>query len=348
MRYEELEYPGAVNVDFLYVEDDPASRRRLVSLGWDLIRLSSSPEEMSTHFASIICAFEPQFRGSFVKALEQHDCNIEGILFPDSTETNVYDLEPTIDYSYIETVILMGISFLLLFKQVTPQNFAGYTTARMKALCGRLSVTEEIRNRRLKYPLTLQQVQNIRSVFGGSKEIKREIIQWMMWASNRGGVLEEMARYMLSILAFSELNVVVLIHEVFVHSGSPVLQYPALQGEVYNFARALHHVCRYKWPQFFKYYCQPDEEVYVLRNQFPILGAAAQKVMSDYTGSESIKNFVVTTNSSNSLVEKCVQMHKRYCESQRVEIETPTLRFMRDEGNYGELLDEEEGISSAF
>ncbi|KAI3683475.1 hypothetical protein L1987_83979 [Smallanthus sonchifolius] len=120
-------------------------------------------------------------------------------------------------------------------------------------------------------------IEMVKGMFGGNKELKQEILRYLMWASEQTGCLGGMGRYVSGILAWNEMNMIVS-NRLLVSSKSPVLDHVSVQDEVANFTKAWSHIEKSPCPMYFRYFCTEAEEKLIQRRNFPTLCAELVKM----------------------------------------------------------------------
>ncbi|KAI3815794.1 hypothetical protein L1987_15476 [Smallanthus sonchifolius] len=183
-------------------------------------------------------------------------------------------------------------------------------------------------------------------LFSGIRELKQDILSYIMRVGDKEGSLGVMARYVKSKLAWNGMNLIVFLINMFVCSRSPVQQ-PVVQYEVRNLARVLACVLKSDCPQYFRYFCTAEEEELLARKIFQLLGAVAQDLMNRKFRNKSISNFAGTSEKGGEETQMLIKKHLDFCKRKMVSSKKGKIKFIFDDYTYEELLDGEEDEAEA-
>ncbi|KAI3826530.1 hypothetical protein L1987_00578 [Smallanthus sonchifolius] len=324
--------PKRVPVYLLIADDHKDATSMVYGICWTLIPHAKTSQEAGALFASIIAAYAPDLLNAMIVPLQEAGCEINELRVPTESTDYGYHFDLENSYSHAEIVIFIGVSLMLPFKNLSEKNYASFVKARVKALGGSLSPRDE-RLSKMKYPLDLTRAEMVKRMFAGNKELKQEILRYLMWASEQKGLLGGMGRYASMILAWNEMNMIVSINSLLVNSKSPVLDHVSIQDEVANFSKAWYHIEKSPCPRYFRYFCTEAEEKLIQRRNLPTLCAVAQEILNMKSKNRSIVNFAGTSE-RGALVQELVEMNLN-----RVVTESAAIKFLFDEGDYDELSD---------
>ncbi|CAI9273228.1 unnamed protein product [Lactuca saligna] len=130
-----------------------------------------------------------------------------------------------------------------------------------------------------------------------------------MSACKEKGNLSIVASYMCEILAWSEMTVFFTIKEMLHATKSPVLQDMFIQHEVRAIKKKIDNS---EYPQFFRYFCRGLDDMYLERENFPVLALVAETVRSDELRASSSEQVVAQPMVSSGNVQRLVRRHRSY------------------------------------
>ncbi|KAI3721697.1 hypothetical protein L2E82_32715 [Cichorium intybus] len=310
-----------VDADY-FVPDGLASDKDIVFyLGWKYASNLDKREEIATMYASAMSAIAPELEDAFFSSMEGRYIHPQRIFIP-STQAHARRilLNEHDKYGPDETLVLFGtglqILYVSLIQQVDIQmmqevNYNKFVTNSINALGRKLDMSDGVLSR-LKFPLALEKAQAVKRVFGVYNDLKARIIRYLMSACDQKGNLSIVGSYMCEILAWSEMSVFVSIKEMLYASNSPVLQDISIKHEVKAFYYIMKKIDKSVHPQFFRYFCNGLDDMYVEKNNFPILAQVAQTLKSDEVRGSSSEQFVAKPKVSSPMVGQLVSLHQSY------------------------------------
>lgn len=317
----------------------------VAGMSWTIAMNSDDKYQVTAAFASALGAYSPAVMRAIIPCLTDKQVDITTYEVPDEASAAGYNTEGYSDmFSNEELLVTIGISLILPFKHIHERNFENFMNARKKALGSLVGLSDD-EIPRYRYPLDIRRCRMIQTVLAGNMEVKQTILKYVMWASEATGTLKAMARYVGSMLAWNEMNLIVFINNVFVNSKSPVLNHPNIQDELDSFRKIMVHILRSPCPSYFRHFCTAEEEQMLQRNNFQVLGAVAQDLLKLKSKNKSIENFAGTSESGGHLASILTQQHIDFANKTAISSKSQNLSFIFNEGDYEELLglDEAEG-----
>ncbi|KAK1379407.1 hypothetical protein POM88_026151 [Heracleum sosnowskyi] len=266
--------------------------------------------------------------------------NIETIRVPSQAEEfgiNLDEIETLDTSSYFA---LFGFTILLLFKTPTTANFQHFLVARQNALNAAAGVQPD---KEVPNPYSLEKAQAVRSILGSSIYVKRRVIRMLLDMQNGDKNLNNVCRYVASVLEYNEMSAIMFSYETLVQTNSPVLTDPRLYHEVLNLDEALQLMFQSKHPQYFRYLEDQEKVSMIERKRFPILAAVGEKLKADLKGYKSSKNVVGANSNKDNMVAELVATHKRaMARNKSVKIDASAQSLCQPAGPRVTEIDDEE------
>ncbi|KAI3520310.1 hypothetical protein L1887_09652 [Cichorium endivia] len=263
-------------------------------------------------YASAMSAVAPELEDAFFSSMEDRNIHPQRIFIPSQAHARQILLNEHDKYGPDETLVLFGTGLQILYKDIHVMQDVTYNrfvTNSINALGGKIDMSDGVLSR-LKFPLALVKAQAVKRVFGVYHDLKAKIIRYLMSACDQKGNLSIVASYMCEILAWSEMSVFASVKEMLYASNSPVLQDIFIKHEVKAFYYIMKKIDKSEHPQFFCYFCNGLDDMYLEKNNFPILAQVAQTLKSDEVRGSSSKQFVAKPKVSSPLVGRLVSLHQ--------------------------------------
>ncbi|KAL6516151.1 hypothetical protein OROGR_019456 [Orobanche gracilis] len=330
-----------IHVDMFVPRDPKLHSGIVISLCWEMLKIVDNKYQAAAYLASALSQFSPDLEKILVPQMESRGVIITTISIPDEALDAGYDYRALGHLYPIEvTYIFCAVALIIFFKHVRPVSYDGFIKARLRALGGIMFLMSD-EQANLEFPLDMERARMIQSVFSNIS-VKRGILRWVMWASETESDITSIARYVGSILAWSELNLLVFINNTFVKSQSPVMRDPRIQDEVHNYTLAMAAINSSSSPKYFWYFCTRDQEQLIRRQNFITLCAVAQQLLKEKSKSKSKDQFQATAKDSD-LVSELVQSHKEFCRDNLIATtKSWELKFLFAEIDYSTLFDRQE------
>ncbi|KAM7258737.1 hypothetical protein ACFE04_014478 [Oxalis oulophora] len=225
-------------------------------------RSDVTPNQLCTHFASLMALMAPELNRVFNSALLDLGIRCNEVKLPSQASQNNITLPTSSECNKSKwgLVEIFACCVFMLLKDITPS-----TSSQVIEHPG---------------PLGARQAEIVRSKLGQSLAVRKAVIDFIVKSIGNIDLMGKACWFLYNDLSWSGMEVFNCVKDTLFLTNSPLMTDPSLTREVSNFNVAVEAVVGCKHPRFFSFISEESQLAKIDGNKFPTVAMFA-RIMND-------------------------------------------------------------------
>jgi len=161
------------------------------------------------------------------------------------------DMDSAPKINRAEALVYLGYFIILLFKNISSNNYLNFFNKRLHALKALAGCYESAN---IAPVFKQKMASQFKIILESYRDLCRQVIDCLQEEKSRGKDVGIVANYILDIISWTDMSAHKWIYECLMLTGSLVFYHDAVKAEIKPLCQVMDKIVRCKYPQHFLYY----------------------------------------------------------------------------------------------